>query len=211
MTAAIRWAMAALAIGGVAAAIIVSRHTTAATIDTAAGGAPPAATAAASPAEPPVLDAGPAPSVEAVAGWLNTDGLSDADLADHVVLYDFWTFGCVNCQHTLPHVKAWQERYSGDGLTILSIHTPEFAYEADPANVADFVAANGITFPVALDPERDIWRAWDNHYWPAFYLYDQQGRLRLHHAGEGSYGTTEDAIRSLLGVDPASPRAAAPE
>lgn len=200
--------MAALAIGGVAAAIIVSRHTTAATIDTAAGVPTPAAAAPATPADPPVLDAGPAPSVDAAAGWLNTDGLSDADLAGRVVLYDFWTFGCVNCQHTVPHVKAWQERYAGDGLTILSIHTPEFAYEADPANVADFVAGNGITFPVALDPERDIWRAWDNHYWPAFYLYDEQGRLRLHHVGEGSYGGTEDAIRSLLGVDPASPRAA---
>lgn len=209
MRAAIRWLVVALAIGGVVTAIVVSRHTPAATIDAAAGvSPPPVAAPSAAPADPPVLDAGPAPSVEAAAGWLNTAGLTDADLAGRVVLYDFWTFGCVNCRNTLPHVKAWQERYAGDGLTILSIHTPEFAYEADPANVAEFVADNGLVYPVALDPERDIWRTWDNHYWPAFYLYDQQGRLRLHHAGEGSYDTTEDAIRSLLGVDPASPRAA---
>lgn len=204
--------MAALAAGGMAAAILLSRQTSTATIGAAVAGGPslaadPAATATGA-GEPPVLDPGPAPPVTAATGWLNTPALHDADLAGHVVLYDFWTFGCVNCQHTLPHVKAWHERYAGDGLVIVSIHTPEFDYEADPANVAEFVDANGIGFPVALDPDREIWRAWDNHYWPAFLLYDGQGRLRLRHVGEGSYDTTEDAIRSLLGVDPTSPRAA---
>ncbi len=209
--AAVRWIVAALAAAGMAAAILVSRQTTAATIDAAVAGEPalagdPAATETGA-SVPPVLDPGPAPPVAAATGWLNTPGLNDADLDGHVVLYDFWTFGCVNCQHTLPHVKAWHERYAGDGLVIVSIHTPEFDYEANPANVAEFVDANGIAYPVALDPDREIWRSWDNHYWPAFHLYDGQGRLRLLHVGEGAYDTTEDAIRSLLGVSPNSPRA----
>jgi thiol-disulfide isomerase/thioredoxin len=124
-----------------------------------------------------------------------------------VVLYDFWTFGCVNCAHTLPHVKAWQKRYEPDGLVIVSIHTPEFDYEADPDNVAEYVSDNDILYPVALDPEHRVWRTWDNHYWPAFYLYDSSNRLRLVHFGEGGYDSTEDALRALLGVDPASARA----
>ena len=199
--AAARWVATMLAIGGIAAAITVSRNATSATIDAAVADDRVALS------DPPVLDPGPAPSVAGAAGWLNSPGLSEADLAGHVVLYDFWTFGCVNCQHTLPHVKAWQERYADDGLIILSIHTPEFGYEADPANVAEFVDANEITYPVALDPEREIWGAWDNHYWPAFYLHDGEGRLRVRHVGEGGYERMEDAIRSLLGVDPGSRRA----
>lgn len=90
----------------------------------------------------------------------------------------------------------------------MSIHTPEFDFEAVPDNVSDYVTSNGITYPVALDPDREIWRGWDNHYWPAFYLYDQQGRLRVRHFGEGGYDSMEDAIRVLLGADPSSGRAA---
>ncbi len=93
------------------------------------------------------------------------------------------------------------------GLVLLSVHTPEFAAEADPENVAEYVEREGIEYPVALDPSRSIWRAWDNHSWPAFYLYDSTGRLRLVHLGEGRYEATEDAIRLLLGVDAAVPRA----
>ena len=107
----------------------------------------------------------------------------------------------------MPQVKAWYSRYAGDGLVILSIHTPEFAYEAVPENVADYVDEQGIGYPVALDPEGQIWRTWGNHYWPAFYLYDEAGRLRLRHFGEGSYATIEDAIRVLLAVNPSSRRA----
>ena len=98
------------------------------------------------------MEPGPPPSIEQAAGWLNTAALTDADLRGEVVLYDFWTFACVNCQHTLPHVKAWQERYARDGLVIVSIHTPEFDFEAVPDNVADYVTENAITYPVALDP-----------------------------------------------------------
>jgi thiol-disulfide isomerase/thioredoxin len=142
--------------------------------------------------------------------WLNSPPLSPADLDGKVVLYDFWTFGCVNCKHTLPYVKAWYARYAADGLVVLSIHTPEFAYEADPANVSQFVASEGITFPVALDADKVTWRSFGNHYWPAFYLHDREGRRRYVHVGEGSYEVTENAIRALLGVDLASPRAEAP-
>lgn len=155
----------------------------------------------------PVLDRQPLPSIESAAGWLNSPPLDDADLRSKVVLVDFWTYGCINCQHTLSHVKAWYARYAPYGLVLLSVHTPEFAAEADPENVAEYVEREGIEYPVALDPSRSIWRAWDNHAWPAFYLYDSTGRLRLVHLGEGRYEATEDAIRLLLGVDAAVPRA----
>lgn len=158
-------------------------------------------------ADLPILDSGPMPSVESAQGWLNSLPLTDADLRSKVVLVDFWTYGCINCQHTLSHVKAWHARYAPYGLVVLSVHTPEFTFEADPDNVAEFVSREAIEYPVALDPARTVWRAWDNHAWPAFYLYDTAGRLRLVHLGEGRYETTEDAIRVLLGVDPTVPRA----
>lgn len=153
----------------------------------------------------PVL-AGAAPELQA-SGWLNTEPLAPADLSGRVVLYEFWTFGCVNCRNVLPHVKAWHERYAGDGLVVLSVHTPEFDFEKDAAAVADFVAEQSIRYPVALDPDKRIWRAFENHYWPAFYLHDAAGRRRLVHIGEGGYDTTEDAIRALLGVAADAPRA----
>jgi thiol-disulfide isomerase/thioredoxin len=199
----VRLSASLLAVAAVAAAVMVSRHTTARTIKAAVS----APQTVAKEADLAVLGSGPPPSVEAAAGWLNTEPLTDASLRGKVVLYEFWTFACINCQHTLSHVKAWQQRYAGDGLTIVSIHTPEFDFEADPENVAEYVDDNEITYPVALDPGRDVWRAWDNHYWPAFYLYDANGRLRVRHFGEGSYDSTEDAIRVLLNVDAASRRA----
>jgi thiol-disulfide isomerase/thioredoxin len=188
-----------------AVAVIAGRR---ATPDEVARAAGQPRTSFAVAADLPVLSPGPAPSIEANQGWLNTSPLTDADVIGEVVLYDFWTFGCINCKHTLPHLKAWRQRYAADGLVILSIHTPEFDYEADAANVAEFVDSEGIEYPVALDPDSAVWREWDNHYWPAFYLYDQQGRLRVQHFGEGAYDTTEDALRVLLGVAPDSPRAA---
>lgn len=157
---------------------------------------------------PELAPGGPPAAAVSVDAWLNSAPLTAADLRGKVVLYDFWTFACVNCQHTLPHVEAWYRRYAADGLVVVAIHTPEFSFEADPANVADFVAANGLTFPIALDPQRAVWRSFGNHYWPAFYLHDRAGRRRYEHIGEGGYAATEDAIRALLGVDPSSPWAA---
>lgn len=147
-----------------------------------------------------------APAIDAE-GWLNTPDGAPVDVTGKVVLYEFWTFGCSNCRAVLPHLRAWNDRYAPDGLVVLSIHTPEFAHEADPSAVAAFVADEHIRYPVALDPDRTVWRAFENHYWPAIYLHDDQGRRRLTHIGEGAYDVTEDAIRQLLGVDPGSPRA----
>lgn len=139
--------------------------------------------------------------------WLNSRPLTSTDLAGKVVLYDFWTFGCINCRHTQPYVQAWHDRYARDGLVVLSIHTPEFGYEADPANVSRYVRENQVTYPVALDPDSAVWDAFGNRYWPQFYLHDRAGHRRLIRIGEGSYASTEDAIRALLGVPASAPRA----
>jgi len=187
------FALLAVAIG----AVVVSGRTTPDTISSVA--------AVNGNTSLPVL-AEAAPKITA-SGWLNTAPLDTQDLEGKVVLYDFWTFGCINCVHTLPHLKAWDERYRVDGLVVLSIHTPEFTYEADPANVHRFVSENDIRYPVALDPDRLTWRAFANRYWPAFYLHDRDGKRRYQHFGEGAYERTEDNIRALLGVDPSSPRA----
>jgi thiol-disulfide isomerase/thioredoxin len=173
---------------------------------TTAGAAAPATAAAKPVVTLPVLSPS-APDVVAPTGWINTPGLTPDDLKGKVVLYEFWTFGCYNCKNVLPHVKAWHARYAKDGLITLSIHTPEFDYEGKVENIQKFVTENEITYPIALDPDRDIWHAFQNHYWPNMYLHDQQGQRRYEHIGEGSYDETEDAIRALLGVDPSSPRA----
>ncbi|CAN5668430.1 hypothetical protein BH24ACT5_BH24ACT5_22410 [soil metagenome] len=181
--------------------IAVARNTTAEDI------APPRTFRPAAVRLPIIEDS--APPITA-SGWINTQPLESVDLLGKVVLYDFWTFGCINCQHTLPYVQAWHERYADDGLLIIGIHTPEFDYERDPDAVAAFVEDNGLTYPIALDPDKVTWRAFGNHYWPRFYLHDIVGRRRYEHIGEGRYDETEDAIRFLLGVDPDSPRADVP-
>lgn len=147
-----------------------------------------------------------APAVHPTA-WLNSAPLTSRALSGHVVLYYFWTFECINCQHVQPYVKAWHSRYRDDGLVVVSIHTPEFSFEADPHNVAEYVSSHQIRYPVALDPKSEVWRAFGNRYWPARYLHDRQGRRRFTYAGEGAYPETEDAIRQLLGVPAAAPRA----
>jgi thiol-disulfide isomerase/thioredoxin len=163
--------------------------------------APPAATGLVPPAP-----ASSSPPVD-VSDWLNSEPIGPEDLRGKVVLYDFWTFACINCQHTLPYVKAWHERYAADGLVVLSVHSPELDFEADRANVVAFVAEHDIDYPVALDPHRSVWRAFGNHYWPTFYVDDRTGARRYQHFGEGRYDETEDVLRLLLGVDPTSPRA----
>ena len=170
-----------------------------------AAGAPPASVV--TEHDLPVLGDAPAPSLAGAAGWLNTAPLSVGMLSGKVVLYEFWTFGCINCQHTLSHVKAWYARYAADGLVVVAVHSPEFSYEADPANVQQYVTDQHITYPVALDPKMAVWRAWGTRAWPTFALFDRSGRPRLRHVGEGGYEQTEDAIRALLGVAPDSPRA----
>ena len=145
---------------------------------------------------PPVE--GELPSVSGAVAWLNSAPLTAERLRGRVVVIDFWTYSCINCLRTLPYLKAWNERYKDHGLTIIGVHAPEFAFEKDEANVRRAVAELGITYPVAIDNDYAIWRAFDNQYWPAHYFVDAQGRIRGHHFGEGSYEESEQLIRELL-------------
>ena len=143
-----------------------------------------------------------APEFRGIAQWLNTpDGrpLSLAKLRGRVVLVDFWTYSCINCLRTLPHLEAWDRAYRKAGLTIVGVHSPEFAFEHVPDNVRSAVERLGVRYPVALDNDFATWRAYSNSYWPAEYLIDRSGRIRHEHYGEGAYGETESLIRRLLG------------
>ena len=150
---------------------------------------------------------GQAPDFRGVSLWLNSPPLSLAQLRGKVVLVDFWTYSCINCLRTLPHLEAWDAAYRRRGLVIVGVHTPEFAFEHVPANVAAAVRRYHVRYPVALDNDYGTWNAWHNQYWPAEFLVDKRGRVRHAHFGEGDYGGTENAIRQLLGE--AGPRAAA--
>ena len=130
--------------------------------------------------------------------WLNSPPLTREQLKGKVVLIDFWTYSCINCIRSVPYVRAWYERYKDQGLVVIGVHSPEFAFEKDPANVRKAVADFGIRYPVALDNNLAIWNAFNNRYWPAHYLADAQGRIRYHHFGEGRTDETETAIRALL-------------
>jgi len=143
-------------------------------------------------------DYGAAPDFHGVQGWINSKPLTLAALRGKVVLIDFWTYSCINCLRTLPHLKAWWATYHPKGLVIVGVHTPEFAFEHDPANVREAVQRLGVKYPVALDGDYGTWNAWSNQYWPAEYLIDKRGNVRHAHFGEGEYGKTESLIRRLL-------------
>jgi len=130
--------------------------------------------------------------------WFNSPPLTAAQLKGHVVVIDFWTYSCINCLRSIPYVKAWDQRYRKDGLIVIGVHAPEFAFEHDPANVAKAVRDLGITYPVVMDNDWKLWRALHNNYWPAHYFIDAQGRVRYHHFGEGDYAMSERVIRQLL-------------
>ena len=149
-----------------------------------------------------VSNAPRAPEFRGLKDWQNTpDGkpLSIAGLRGKVVIVDFWTYSCINCLRTLPHLKAWDEAYRRAGLTIVGVHAPEFAFERVSSNVRSAVNRLGVRYPVALDNDFATWRAYSNDYWPAKYLIDKTGRVRYTHFGEGAYGETESWIRRLLG------------
>ncbi len=133
--------------------------------------------------------------------WLNSEPLTAAGLRGRVVLVDFWTYSCVNWLRTLPYVSAWHERYRDRGLVVVGVHAPEFGFEHDLDNVRRAAGELAVDYPVAIDNDFTIWRAFDNHYWPAVYLVDGDGRVRFHHFGEEAYEETERAIQRLLGVD----------
>jgi cytochrome c biogenesis protein CcdA/thiol-disulfide isomerase/thioredoxin len=147
-------------------------------------------------------DYGAAPDFAMTGEWFNTDGdeLSIAGLTGEgkTVLIDFWTYTCINCIRTLPYLKSWDEEYRDDGLVIVGVHTPEFAFEKEAGNVADAIDRNGIEYPVVQDNDYGTWSNFHNQYWPAKYLIDANGQVRYVHFGEGAYETTERAIRSLL-------------
>jgi thiol-disulfide isomerase/thioredoxin len=154
---------------------------------------------------PVIADSVPGP--DQADGWIDSDPLTSASLEGSVVVYDFWTYSCVNCVRTLPHLAAWYDRYQRDGLVIVGVHSPEFEFEKDRDNVERAVGDLGVDWPVALDPDHRVWDAFGNRYWPAKYIVDRDGKLRYVHYGEGAYDETEDVVRKLLDVDPDSPRA----
>lgn len=138
------------------------------------------------------------PSLEGAVQWLNSPPLDAQALKGKVVLVDFWTYSCINCLRSLPYVKAWAEKYRDQGLVVIGVHAPEFAFERDVSNVTKAMKDLGINYPVAIDNEFKIWRAFNNEYWPAHYFADAQGRIRYHHFGEGAYAESERVIQQLL-------------
>jgi len=141
---------------------------------------------------------GELPSFDGANEWLNSPPLTPAGLRGKVVLVDFWTYTCVNWLRQLPYLRAWAEKYSGHGLVVIGVHTPEFGFEHDIDNVRRAVQDMRITYPVATDNNYAVWRAFDNYYWPALYFADAQGNIRHHHYGEGEYQQSEMVIQQLL-------------
>jgi cytochrome c biogenesis protein CcdA/thiol-disulfide isomerase/thioredoxin len=149
-----------------------------------------------------LADCGPARDFVGIQQWLNTpagSALTLDGLKGRVVLVDFWTYSCINCQRTLPYLTDWDRKYRDAGLTIVGVHSPEFAFEHEVDNVVEAAAASGIEYPIALDNDFRTWRAYNQRYWPAHYLIDRDGVVRQVHYGEGAYDDTERLIRELLG------------
>ncbi|XBS71634.1 cytochrome c biogenesis protein DipZ [Acerihabitans sp. KWT182] len=166
----------------------------------------PAATAAQNGAAPQTVadisamltDNGPMPSLDGAVQWLNSPPLTAAALRGKVVLVDFWTYSCINCLRALPYVKAWAAKYHDQGLVVIGVHAPEFAFERDINNVTRQADKLGVTYPIAIDNNYRIWRAFNNQYWPAHYFIDATGEIRYEHFGEGEYAQSEQVIQQLL-------------
>ena len=140
-------------------------------------------------------------SFDGATGWLNSAPLTIEGLRGKVVLIDFWTYTCINWLRTLAYVRAWAQQYAEQGLVVIGVHTPEFPFERDVDNVRRAVDEMDVDYPVALDPDYAVWRAFANQYWPAAYIADGEGQIRHHHFGEGGYDEQELVIQGLLGVD----------
>jgi thiol-disulfide isomerase/thioredoxin len=143
-------------------------------------------------------DEGELPSLNGATGWLNSPPLTPASLRGKVVLAGFWTYTCINWLRQLPYLRAWAGKYSGHGLVVIGVHTPEFSFEHNASNVRQAVQDMRIDYPVATDNNYAVWVAFGNHYWPALYFADAQGRIRHHHFGEGEYAQSEMVIQQLL-------------
>jgi hypothetical protein len=141
------------------------------------------------------------PPFDGATGWLNTEPSGPPGLDGRVVLVNFWTWTCINWLRQVPYVRAWADAYRDDGLVVVGVHTPEFTFEHDAGGVARAVGVRGIGYPVAIDDDYRVWRAFANHYWPALYFVDRDGVIRDQHFGEGRYERSERVIQDLLGVD----------
>jgi thiol-disulfide isomerase/thioredoxin len=150
------------------------------------------------PAAVPLLFEANLPSLDGTTAWLNSPPLSAAGLRGKVVLVGFWTYTCINWLRTLPYVRAWAEKYKDHGLVVIGVHSPEFPFEHDLENVRQAARDMRVEYPIAIDNDFEIWRAFTNHYWPALYLADAQGQLRYHHFGEGKYEQSELIIQHVL-------------
>jgi thiol-disulfide isomerase/thioredoxin len=149
-------------------------------------------------------DEGPMPDLNGAVGWLNSSSLSSKSLRGKVVLVNFWTYSCINSLRELPYMKAWAAKYKDAGLVVIGVHSPEFGFEKDPANVKNAVSDLKVAYPVPIDSNQSIWSAFHNEYWPADYLIDRKGRIRYHHFGEGEYEKSERVIQDLLREDGAA-------
>jgi cytochrome c biogenesis protein CcdA len=145
-----------------------------------------------------LADEGPMPKLDGAVAWINSAPLTADSLRGKVVLIDFWTYSCINCLRALPYVEAWSAKYKDAGLVVIGVHTPEFAFEKEQSNVEKAVRDLKVTYPVAVDSDYKIWRAFNNQYWPAHYFIDGKGRIRYHHFGEGEYEESERVIQQLL-------------
>ncbi len=149
------------------------------------------------------------PPFEGATGWLNSRPLTPEGLRGRVVAVQFWTYTCINWLRTLPYVREWDAKYQGHGLTVVGVHTPEFGFERDVDNIVTAARDLTVKYPIAVDSNYGMWRAFANHYWPALYIADAQGQTRYHHFGEGEYATSEMVVQQLLretgkeGFDPA--------
>src|SRR5260370_28323572 len=144
------------------------------------------------------VDEGGMPDLKGAVAWLNSLPLNNKALRGKVVLVNFWTYSCINSLRELPYMKAWAAKYKDAGLVVIGVHAPEFGFEKDSANVKNAVADLKVPYPVSIDCDHSIWRAFRNEYWPANYIVDAKGRIRYHHFGEGEYEKSERAIQALL-------------
>ena len=138
------------------------------------------------------------PSFDGATSWLNSEPLTPQGLRGRVVLVDFWTYTCINWLRTLPYRRAWAAKYAEAGLTVIGVHTPEFGFERDIDNVVARSRSFGVEYPIAIDSDYGVWTAFANHFWPALYIADAEGRIRYHHFGEGEYAMAEMVVQQLL-------------
>jgi len=162
--------------------------------------ATPAVAAPAAPMKVAAASQQAAPDFTGITNWFNSKPLNLADLRGKVVLVDFWTYGCVNCVNTLPHVTDLYAKYKDKGLVVVGVHTPEFPFERSASNVQAALKRHGITYPVAQDNDSKTWNAYSNQYWPAQYIIDQNGKIVFQHAGEGRYDEIDRTVAKLLNV-----------